>query len=249
MKKIKTSHLAPLFILIIFGYVVVANILSYHHFFRVDLTEKKVYSISELSKEQLRSMGNDVSIELYISQNLPPDAEKIRLYIADIITEFKAVAGKKLTVVWKDPSRDQEAMNEAHTLGIRPQPFQTIVKDKQEIAQVYLGIVIRQYDKVEVLPTVKTLPTLEYDLIHRIMALSGEQTRVGFLKTDTFPSVDPSWLGDEREKLPSYLTLRKYRLMYDVLDNEFDLSYIDINQAGKIDPSIFSPPFTRKTST
>ena len=238
MTKIKTSLLAPLFILIILGYFVVANYWSASHFIRIDLTENKSHSISDITKTELRNISDDITIELYISKNLPPQAEIIKLYISDMISEFMAVSNQKISVVWKDPVNDQDAMNEAHTLGIRSQAFQTIVKDKSERTNVYLGIAIRQHDKVEVIESVQNMPSLEYDLLHRILAIQGVKTRVGFLKTDTFPSIDPSWLEESLSQLPKYLTLRKQQLMYDVLRNEFDLSYVDILQNGGIDSSL-----------
>ena len=50
---------------------VLINLISMNWFFRFDLTDNKMYSLSESSKQTIRKIDDPLTMDLYFSDDLP----------------------------------------------------------------------------------------------------------------------------------------------------------------------------------
>lgn len=238
-KKITYGTQSIVFILIIFGFIAVVNYLASKKFARADLTENKMYSISSASKNLLEDLDDIVNIKVYFSKNLPPHLKKLESDVKDVLTEFKAYAGKNLHIAWEDPSEDEETKRKVRALGIPEVQLQTIEKDKAEVINGFLGLAILYEDKKEVMPVIQNMTNFEYDLAQRIMKVFRTATpKVGVVKTDSMPYFDQRMRMQMKGQLPPDPTEEKYRPIFEKLKENYDVTTVDISGGGSIDESI-----------
>jgi gliding-associated putative ABC transporter substrate-binding component GldG len=177
---------------VVIAIIVFANLISQSLFGRMDLTEGNIYSISESTKEVLRSLDDIVNIKVYFSEKLPPYLTTLTREIKDILGEYGAYAGRNLVVDFEDPAADPETEQRVRSLGIPPVQLNIIEKDKAEVMNAYLGMAILFEDRKEVIPVVQGVANLEYDVTSAILkVVSKEPKTVGFLIGDRTLSGDP----------------------------------------------------------
>jgi ABC-2 type transport system permease protein len=202
-KKIKTRMELAAYCLIILGMVMVVNYLSTLWFKRLDLTEGKEFTISAATKKIMKNLDDIINVKVYCSKNLPQQLQKSVTDIRDMLAEYKAYAGKKLRVSWVDPTESENGKQEARTLGINEMQMQTIEKDKAQVINGYLGIVVLFADRKEVLPFVQNMQNFEYDLTLAIMKVARPSTpNIGILKIDTIPEVPEAVKRQMGDRLP-----------------------------------------------
>ncbi len=125
MKK-KNDILGYIFLIAILVFV---NIILSEHFFRLDFTQDKRYSISPVSQKVLRSLDGDVYVEIFLDGELSPDYERLKKSIKEKLDQFKAYSNNKLEYRFIDPSaeEDKQMRERGFTLiaqrGIQPKYF------------------------------------------------------------------------------------------------------------------------------
>ena len=238
-KKITFGTQSIVFILIIFGFIAVVNYLASKKFARIDLTENKMYSISSASKNLLKDLDDIVNINVYFSKNLPPHLKKLESDVRDVLTEFKAYAGKNLHITWEDPSENEEAKRKVRALGIPEVQLQTIEKDKAQVINGFLGLAILYEDKKEVMQVIQNMTNFEYDLAQRIMKVFRTAApKVGVVKTDSMPYFDQSMRMQMKGQLPPDPTEEKYMPIFEKLRENYDVVTVDVSGGAIIDGSI-----------
>lgn len=98
MKKQHTVRLAFLGI----GLLLV-NILGSQFHYRIDLTAEKRFSISEPTKKLLRSLKDDITIEVYLTGKLPAGFQQLSEGTREVLNEFKEYGGSKIRFSYVSP--------------------------------------------------------------------------------------------------------------------------------------------------
>jgi gliding-associated putative ABC transporter substrate-binding component GldG len=169
-------------ILIVVGIVVFANLISLRFFARADMTEQKLFSVTESTQDVLRDLDDVVNIKVYFSRKLPPYLTTLTREVRDILDEYRAYAGGNLVVDFEDPAEDPETERSVRALGIPQVQLNIIEEDKAEVMNGYLGIAVLYEDRSEVIPVVQSAVNLEYDLTAAIVKVASPEERVvGFL--------------------------------------------------------------------
>jgi len=67
---------------------------------RIDLTDGKLYTLSEGTKKILRNLQTPVKVKLYVSQgeSVPVQLRGFAQRVEDLVREFKSVAGSNLII-------------------------------------------------------------------------------------------------------------------------------------------------------
>jgi ABC-type uncharacterized transport system involved in gliding motility auxiliary subunit len=165
--------------------LVLGLLISRRLWFRLDLTRHKAYTISKLSRNLYAEIPDQVRITYYLSDELA-SVHPMPGEIEDLIREYTAYSGGRIQFVRKDPAKTGQ-VRAVEQLGIMPQQIQTIEEDRASVATVYTGITVEYLDKVEVLPVVFSLDTLEYDLSSRILTLTRGTVRdLGVITGDSY---------------------------------------------------------------
>ncbi|MDD5674777.1 MAG: Gldg family protein [Chitinivibrionales bacterium] len=236
MTTLKTKNISQTaaFVAIVLGFLALANYVLTRTFLRLDLTEKKVYSISPATKKMLKGMDDIVNINVYFSKNLPAHVKVLEASLHDILAEYKAFGGKNLHITWTDPSTD-ETRKQAVAAGIPEIQMQAIEKDKAQIVNGFIGLAVLYGDKKETLPVLQDLGNFEYDLTLAIMKVSRKSVpKIGVLKTDTVASVPPQIRA--RMNMPPG-TEEQYKPIFDNLRKTYDVELVDITNGTPIDTS------------
>ena len=79
-------------ILVVLGFLVLINFLSYRHFLRLDLTENEIYTLSESSRRVVGKLGDPLTIQCFFSKKAPPELGVIR---QQIIGPPRRIPGKQ----------------------------------------------------------------------------------------------------------------------------------------------------------
>src|SRR5262252_4243181 len=132
---------------------------------RIDLTEGKLYTLSQGTRSVLSKLEAPVKIRLYFSQgaDVPLPIKAYGRRVEDMLAEIKQAGRGKVQVEKLDPEPDSEAEDSATLEGVEPQT--TGNGDK-----FYLGASISYVDQKIALPSLALdrEPLLEYDLTRAI---------------------------------------------------------------------------------
>lgn len=163
----------PLFVAVI----IAVNLLGLFLFTRLDITDERLYSLSDASKHLAESLEDPIVCKLYFSEDIPAPYNANARYLKDQLYEFRAYSGGQLRFEFIDPiksNREQEAQG----LGIPPLQVQAIEKDKMELKKVYMGLAFLYEDKKEVIPVVQTTNNLEYEISSAIRKVTAEKVPI-----------------------------------------------------------------------
>ena len=146
---------------------------------RADLTDGKLYTLSEGTKKILRNLQSPVKVKLYVSQgeSVPVQLRSFAQRVEDLVREFKAVAGANLVIERYNPRPDSEEEDAAQLDGIESQQ---LVSGEQ----FYLGAAVSQLDRKQTLASItpQRERLLEYDLVRAIARVgTTERPKIGLM--------------------------------------------------------------------
>jgi ABC-type uncharacterized transport system involved in gliding motility auxiliary subunit len=146
---------------------------------RADLTDGKLYTLSDGTKKVLRDLQTPVKVKLYISQgeSVPVQLRSFAQRVEDLVREFKSAAGSNLIVERYNPRPDSEEEDAAQLDGIEPQQ---LVSGEQ----FYLGAAVSQLDRKQTIGAItpQRERLLEYDLVRAIARVgSAERPKIGLM--------------------------------------------------------------------
>lgn len=154
-------------ILILFNYII--SPLS----FRLDLSKNKAFSLSDPSKRIVKNLKSNIKIKAYISSNLPIRLQSVEKDALDLLGEYVQTNPGKLSLQKIDPEKDAKIAAEAEKYGVPQLQFNQLGQNNFQSSKGYFGLVLELGEKREVLPTLTSPDTLEYDLSSLIYKLSG----------------------------------------------------------------------------
>jgi gliding-associated putative ABC transporter substrate-binding component GldG len=167
--ELKKSVLLPGILL--FVILVLLNGISRNWFFRWDLTDNNMYSLSVSSESVVKQVDDLLRMKVYFSDDLPGEYANNRRYLQDILEEYEAISDGNIRFEFFRPEDHKEIEQEAQKAGIMPVQMQVVENDKMEVKRVLMGMVILYEDKKEVLPVIQTTTGLEYEITSKIKKL------------------------------------------------------------------------------
>ncbi len=212
---------SAVFLLLVLAILLVVNLISVYLFARLDLTEGRVFSLSEASKDIARNLDDKVLVKMYFSEDLPPPYNTVARYIKDKLEEYKAYSRGNLKLELIDPIKENKEM-EAQSHGIPPVQVNVMEQDKMEIKKVYMGLALLYENKKEILPIVQNLSGLEYELSRTIRKLTARITPTVGLLT-----------GHGEADLNTDLTY-----LNSVLSKEYSPRTVNLKEGKTVPPSI-----------
>ncbi|MFH0955741.1 MAG: GldG family protein [Candidatus Falkowbacteria bacterium] len=171
-KFLKKANLS-LTIIIVIGILIVLNFFSYNIFYRFDLTQNKDYSLSGASKQVAADLKDIVSVKVYFSADLPSRFLNLRQEVGDILDEYVSYSGGKIKVEFIDPKNDQATQQELYMAGIPQLQFNALEKDKYQVINGYLGMLIKYGEKSQAIPVIQDTKDLEYQITSTIKKLTS----------------------------------------------------------------------------
>lgn len=202
-KSVKSQTLIRL--VLVLGILVLLNVVSIRLFGRLDVTKNHVFTLSDASRQLMRSLDDRVSVKAYFTEDLPSPYNNNRRMLLDELNEYKAYARGNLQYEFIDPS-GEKGEQEAQQQGIAPIQVQVVKDDKFEVKRGYMGVVVQYEDRKEVLPVVQNTSNLEYELSSTIKKLTSKgERKIGFLSGHGEPGLNE--LGKAQEMLRRQYTV------------------------------------------
>ena len=244
--RLERAHQYGLFLLAVIGSLVLLNLMGLRFFGRLDVTRDGAYTLAGATKETLSSLDEPVTITAYFTENLPAPYSSNARYVRDLLEEFRSASHGQVGFEFIDPAgqeteKDKETKREVKqdifgrrfreptaiekelaTAGVQPVELRVIEDDQQQTRRAYMGLVIKHKEKKEVIPVVKGVEGLEYDLTTLIRKLSRTRTPVvGLLQGHGEPA--------PQEKL---------RLLTSILSQTYELRPVELGQKDRFDTSL-----------
>lgn len=152
--------------------VILLNIAATRAFFRIDITGPKSYSLSQASKEAVRTLEEPLSIKVFFNKNLPAPYNNVEQYLRDILSEYKTAAGKNFSYEFFEMEKS-ENQKIARSYGIQEVQVREVKNNEVGLKKAFMGLAIVYADQIEKLDGLSTSDGLEYKLttsISRIIA-------------------------------------------------------------------------------
>lgn len=133
---------------------------------RVDLTEGRLYTLSDGTKKLLGKLDAPVRVRFYFNsgdENVPVPTRAFAARVEDLLREFRAASGGKVQIEKLNPQPDSDAEDSANVDGVEAQVAPSGEK-------FYLGLAVSQADQKVALPALapERERLLEYDLVRAI---------------------------------------------------------------------------------
>jgi gliding-associated putative ABC transporter substrate-binding component GldG len=221
MKKKKSVYIT---ITLILGIIVLVNVLANRFFHRFDLTEDNRYTLSEATRNILKTLNQPVTVKAYFSENLPPDVAHLRREFRDLLTEYRSISDGMLAFEFINPNENEATENEATSSGIMPLQINVREKDQIKVQRAFLGAVVQMGEEEDVIPVMQETEGMEYALSTSIKKLSViDKPLIGVLQghgepglnllqqalhsLDILYQVEPVELNDTVDMLEKYSTV------------------------------------------
>ncbi len=231
---------------------------------RFDLTEEKIYTMSDASKDVLSKLEDTAHVKVYITPKakMPTGMKDLEQDILDKLEEMRVASGGKVeftpvhleaaNVIGAQPdlfSEDDEEKPEDETKaieermldkGVRPFGVQAIVDEQVTQTLVYSAIGIAYKDKKEeILPQVDPgqLQNLEYNLVNTIYKLSRpEKPRVALVAPKEAVVIPPEMRRIYEQMGQAIPTTDDpYEYLQLVLENEkYQVDRVDLVQSSPL---------------
>lgn len=179
------------YLLIVIGILVLVNVLSDNLFLRLDLTADKQYTLSNATKNIVKTLEEPVTVTAYFSEDVPTQMTKTKRDFKEMLIEYSSLSKGMVVYEFIDPSSNEMAEQEAISAGI--QPVIATVREKNQAKQqkVYLGAVISMGEAIEVIPFMQPGAAMEYALSSTIKKISVQNKPViGLLQGHGEPSIN-----------------------------------------------------------
>ncbi len=156
---------------IVTAIVVAVNVILGGMVWRLDLTEDRIYTLSEGTRQVLRELDGPVTLKLFFNASDPQVPPNLRVYaraVNDLLREYEIAGRGNVVVETYDPVPDSDAADWARRYGIEPQPVGFFGPE------VMFGLVAVKGDAEAVIPYLnpEDQDRLEYDVTRLIARLS-----------------------------------------------------------------------------
>jgi ABC-type uncharacterized transport system involved in gliding motility auxiliary subunit len=237
--------------LIYVAVIILINIAGMTLFFRIDLTENNIYSLSEASRKAVATLSEPMTIKVFFTENLPAPHNSTQRYLRDLLEEYSIHANAYFNYRFHDVSPKEEGVSEearanqelAESYGIYPVEIRSVEQDEIKFKKAYMGLVIIHGDLIEKIPAITSTEQIEYKLttamntlnnkISRLVGLD-EKVNLKLVMSSSLESVAPYMGLDELSRLPEAMRETVAALNeknYDKLSYE----YVDPARTGELD--------------
>ncbi len=139
---------------------------------RLDLTEEKLHTLSNGTRNMLSKLKKPVTLNFYFSKKLGTSAPSFGSYakrVRDMLREMELSAQGKIIINEEDPVAFSETEDQAVEAGLQGAPFD------QSGDQVYFGLQAQSGEESQVIPFFQTQREnfLEYDLARMIHSVDN----------------------------------------------------------------------------
>ena len=136
---------------LVFIIIITINLISSNFFFRVDLSNDQIHSLSESSKETLENLNDIITADVYLVGDYPAEIERLKKSLYEKLDEFKAYGRENFQINYinldEDPELAKEFKNQVFKDGVDFTDILISRESKQEVVRIWSGIILRMGDQ------------------------------------------------------------------------------------------------------
>jgi ABC-type uncharacterized transport system involved in gliding motility auxiliary subunit len=170
-------------ILLLLGIIIAFNAVLRPMRARADVTQDRLYTLSDGTKQLLGELDRDVTLKFYFSKSndrLPVPMKNFAARVRDLLKEYESRSGGCLVVEEYDPKPDSDEEEWAQRYGLQGQALDMFGLG----GQLYFGIVAVSGNREAAIPVLaqSAEPRLEYLLTRMVSEVASEkQANVGVM--------------------------------------------------------------------
>lgn len=169
-------------ILLFIGIALLTNVVGSRIPGRIDLTQDRLYTLTDSTKKTLSSLNDVVNITLFASGELPAQLQPVLRDVKDTLRDYQTFGKGNIVVISKNPSGNPQIAQEAGSLGVREVQFNVVGQEEFKLQNGYLGLAVSYAGKSEAIPFIQDTSDLEYQLTSFIKQLTTtEKKKIVFL--------------------------------------------------------------------
>jgi ABC-type uncharacterized transport system involved in gliding motility auxiliary subunit len=229
-------------VLILLGILIAFNAVLSPVRVRRDVTQDKLYTLSDGTKQLLKELDRDVTLKFYFSRSnerLPVPLKNFAGRVRDLLAEYESRSGGHLVVEDFDPKPDSDEEEWAQRYGLQGQALDMFGTS----GSLYLGIVAVSGNRETVIPLLspEAEPQLEYMLTRMVSEVSREKSvKVGLMSALPLQGGmggNPYMMGGQMPR--GWAVVSEIERQYDVKTVEMDAGSIpeDIDTLLVIHPA------------
>jgi ABC-type uncharacterized transport system involved in gliding motility auxiliary subunit len=205
---------------------------------RIDLTQQRIYTLSDPTRDLLRRIREPVTLTLYYSTRLGQEVPAYGVYaqrVRETLQEYAARSGGKVRLAEADPAPFSDTEDRAVAAGLQGVPVE------QGGDQVYFGLVgTDSTDDQQVIPFFQPERErfLEYDLTRMVETLAFPRRKVIGL-VSALPMEGDYMAAMQGQPLQAYAVLDQLRQVFDVhsLGTDIDQIPADVDELMLVHPA------------
>ncbi len=206
-------------LVVLFFIILFANIIISYANLRWDLTEDKLYSLSDGTKHILSRIKTPVTIKFFYNKSNPHVPTYLKLYakrVQEFLEEYEHASKGKVHIEVYDPKPDSDIEEWAEKYGLKS--METGEGDK-----IYCGLVFTSADRIDKIPFLDPSEEqlLEYKITRAIYNLQHPEKKVIGIVSGL------PVFGDKKEGTEEWLFIKELRKTYKVKEIKKDAKEID----------------------
>lgn len=142
---------------------VLLNLAASRMALRLDLTENKIFTLSQTSQELVRSLDEPIEVHVFISPDLPPPFHNLAQNVNDLLSEYAAASHGKLTYRMIAAGEDPATLEAARALNIEKVGIGQHNENEISLRTVYKAVAFTRGERIEVIPNLQATGLAEYD--------------------------------------------------------------------------------------
>ncbi|MBU1919864.1 GldG family protein, partial [bacterium] len=190
MKKNTWSVASVSTLLVMIAIIIVVNLIGLRLFARADLTDNKIYTLSDASKRLVSNLEDRLTVKAYFTRDLPPPYNANARYVNDALEDYRSYSNGHFHFEFIDPADEEALEKEAQQYRVQPAQVNVVEKDNLQVKKVYMGLVLIYGDKHETIPIIQNVDNFEYEMTSTIKRLTAEKLpKIGFLGNFNTPDL------------------------------------------------------------
>lgn len=166
----------------IIGGVILLNVICSFIFFRLDFTANNRYSLSKVSKHVIRKTKEPITVDLYLTEDLPQNLNKLAQEFISLLKEYRSLSNVSFTINTIHPDNELKG-RAALEAGIQPLFIEVSDRDMEKIQNIYMGAVFKIGNKQSVIPFINHTTPLEYEITRLLKQASDTlKPHIAFIK-------------------------------------------------------------------
>lgn len=205
-------------IFVILGIIVAVNIITSQVRLRKDLTEDKLYTLADGTKELIGSLQRDVVLKFYFSKSMEGMPIALKQYaqrIADLLSEYETHGQGRVALEKYDPQPDSDEEEWAQKYGLTEQGMGLFGGPS-----LYMGIVAVSGSKEASIPFIapSAEPQLEYLLTRLVDEVTATQKgKVAVISSLPVMGTAPDTPFAPQQAPKSWIFIEELKKQYEVL--------------------------------